>query len=48
MLRGSEHQYPPENVFVDDIVLDVIGVVLNTKCKQLQNQGQQLGCLKII
>lgn len=48
MLRGSEHQYPPENVLVDDIVLDVVGVVLHTKRQQLQNQGQQLRCLKII
>lgn len=32
MLRGSEHQDPPENILVDDVVLDVIGVVLNTKC----------------
>lgn len=32
MPGGCEHQYPPENILVDDVVLDVIGVMLNTKC----------------
>lgn len=48
MLRGSEHQYPPENVLVDDVVLYVVGVVLYAERQQLQDQGQQLGGLKVI
>lgn len=48
MLGGSEHQYPPENVFVDNVVLDVIGVVLHAERQQLQDQSKQLACLKII
>lgn len=48
MFGGSEHEHPPENVFVDDVVLDVVGVMLHTESKQLQNEGQQLWRLKII
>lgn len=48
MLGSSENQHPPEDVLVDNVVLDVVRVVLNAECQQLQYQGQQLGCLKII
>lgn len=36
MLGGSEDQHPPEDVLVDNVVLDVVGVVLNTECQQFQ------------
>lgn len=36
MLGGSEDQHPPEDVLVDNVVLDVVGVVLNTERQQLQ------------
>lgn len=36
MLGGSENQHPPEDVLIDNVVLDVVGVVLNTECQQLQ------------
>lgn len=36
MLGGSEDQHPPEDVLVDNVVLDVVGVVLDTECQQFQ------------
>lgn len=48
MLGSGENQHPPEDVFIDNVVLNVVGVVLNTECQQFQYQGQQLGGLEII
>ena len=48
MLRGGEYQHPPQDVLVDDVVLDVVGVVLHTERQQLQDQGQQLRRLEVI
>lgn len=36
MLGGREDQHPPEDVLVDNVVLDVVGVVLNTERQQFQ------------
>lgn len=43
-----EHQHSPEQVFVHDVCLDVIGVVLHTKGQKLQDQRQQLSCLEVV
>lgn len=38
MLWVHEHQYSPEQVFVHDVGLDVIGMVLHTEGQKLQDQ----------
>jgi len=48
VLRGGEHQHSPQDVLVDDVVLDVVGVVLHAECQKLQDQRQQLGRLEVI
>ena len=37
-----------DQVLVGDIVLDVMGVVLNTECQQLHDDWQQVGGLIVI
>lgn len=48
VFRVHEHQHSPEQVFIHDVGLDVIGVVLHTEGQKLQNQCQQLSCLEVI
>lgn len=48
MLRVHEHQHSPEQVFVHDVSLDVVGVVFHAKSEQLQDQSQQLSCLEVV
>lgn len=37
-----EHQDPSEEIFMQDVVLDVVSVVFNAKRQQLQDQAQEL------
>ena len=37
-----EDEDSPEEIFVKDVVLDVVGVVLDAEGKQLQNEAEQL------
>lgn len=48
MLRCCKHQDSAEDVFVDDVVFYVIRVMLHAECEELNDQSQQLACLKII
>lgn len=43
-----EHQHSPEQIFVHNVGLDVIGVVLHTEGQELQDQRQQLSCLEVV
>lgn len=43
-----EHQHSPEQVFIHDVGLDVIGVVLHTEGQQLQDERQELSGLEVI
>ena len=42
MPRVHEHENSSEEIFVEDVVLDVVGVVLDAEGKQLQNEAEQL------
>lgn len=48
MPGSQKHQDSSQEVFADDIVLDVVGVVLNAEWQQLQDQAQELGSLVVI
>ena len=37
-----EDEDSPEEIFVEDVVLDVVGVVLNAEGEQLQDEAEQL------
>lgn len=43
-----EHQHSPEQVFVHDVGLDVVGMVLHTEGQKLQDQCKQLSCLEVV
>ena len=42
MPRVHEHEDSPEEIFVEDVVLDVVGVVLDAEGEQLQDEAEQL------
>ena len=44
----QQDQNPPEQVFGNDVVLDMVGVMLYAECQELQYQAQQLCCLVIV
>lgn len=48
MFGVHKYEHSPEQVFGHDVGLDVIGVVLHTEGQELQDERQQLGCLKVV
>ena len=42
MFGFHENENPSEQIFVEDVVLDVIGVMLDEEGEQLQDQALQL------
>ena len=48
VLALEQHQHPPEDVPVDDVVLDVVRVVLHAERQQLQDQRHQLRRLEVL
>lgn len=43
-----KYKHSSEEVFVHDVSLDVVGVVLHTEGQKLQDECQQLSCLKVV
>ena len=48
MFGFHENENPSKQIFVEDVVLDVIGVMLDEEGEQLQDQTLQLNGARIV
>ena len=48
MLGAHEDEDAPQEVLIDDVVLDVVRVVLDAERQQVEDEGEQLTSLVVI
>jgi hypothetical protein len=48
VFRPCQHQHSPQQIFVEDAVLNMVGVMFYTEGEQLENNSQELSSAVVV